>query len=87
MSQDHTATVELPQELPGIYPAFPIKPGNELYAPANGLTKREYIATALLSGLLAQRTVRAKRFAALVGEAIEHTDELLYQLANAPTRD
>lgn len=87
MSAKHTDRGDLEHELPGIHPAFPIEPASAMFTEYNGLTKREYIATALLTGLLTQRRVKAKTFSALVGEAIEHTDELLQQLGDAPTRD
>lgn len=69
-------------EFTGIHPAFPLGPNGRLIAgELNGLTKREYVASQLLGGLLAgRRAPSAKTFHKLAGEAIEHADQLLKQL-------
>lgn len=71
----------LPGEFAGISPAFPVPTNSQIYSEWNGLTKREYVATQLLSGLLASRKKTARKtFEALAREAIEHADELMRQL-------
>lgn len=72
------------QERPGIHPAFPVAHKTMLHSEWNGLSKREYVATELLSGLLAGRKVAPKRFKSLAAMAIHHADELLQQLMDAP---
>lgn len=66
----------------GIHPAFPLGAQGRLIAgELNGLTKREYVASQLLGGLLAnRRRASAKTFQKLAAEAIDHADELLRQL-------
>jgi hypothetical protein len=72
------------QERPGIHPAFPVSHKTFLHSEWNGLSKREYVATALLAGLLARRAIAPKRFKSLAHYAISHADELLQQLLDAP---
>ena len=69
-------------EFTGIHPAFPLGQNGKLIAgELNGLTKREYVASQLLGGLLAgRRAPSAKTFNKLAREAIAHADELLRQL-------
>lgn len=74
----------LKPEFTAVHPAFPVSQ-SLIHTELNGLTKREYIAAALLSGLLASKKTRTsdKTFAKLAREAIEHADELLRQLMKA----
>lgn len=72
-------------EASGIQPAFPVEPKSRyIDSEWNGLTKREYIATQLLSGLLAGRKVAGRRFKNLASIAIHHADELLAQVSESP---
>lgn len=76
---------KLHRERPGIHPAYPVDQKSRfLDSEWNGLSKREYVATQLLSGLLASRKVAPKRFKSLAAMAIHHADELLQQLQDAP---
>lgn len=72
------------REFSGIHPAFPVADTRSQFIPSewNGLTKREYIAAQLLSGLLAARRTRTstKAFNRLAADAIKHADELMLQL-------
>lgn len=67
-------------EFAGIAPAFPVRPESQIHSEFNGLTKREYVAAQLLSGLLASKKTGAKTFDKLAAEAIRHADELMRQL-------
>lgn len=71
-------------ESPGIHPAFPVDHKSFLHSEWNGLSKREYVAAQLLSGLLAGRKVAGRRFKNLAAIAIHHADELLSQIAESP---
>lgn len=74
-----------PMDFTGVHPAFPLGPNGRLIAgELNGLTKREYVASQLLGGLLAgRRAPSAKTFNRLAREAIAHADELLRQLQDS----
>lgn len=78
-----TDTTILGQESPGIHPAFPVAHKSFLHSEWNGLSKREYIAAQLLSGLLAGRKVAGRQFKNLAAVAIAHADELLEQIGDA----
>lgn len=76
---------KLKPEFTGVHPAFPLRAGSTITSDLSGLSKREYIAAALLSGLLAAKRGRtsSKTFNRLAREAIEHADELIRQLMKA----
>ena len=64
-----------------VQPAFPLPDRARLIeSDRNGLTKREYVATMLLSGLLSCHGAKPKAFKKLAGEAIKHADELIKQI-------
>lgn len=54
---------------------------NQAFSQFNGLTKREYIATQLLSGLFAGYINGFPNPEIAVNSSLEFTDELLKQLA------
>lgn len=70
-------------EHPSVRPAFPIGHEGYLHSEWNGLTKREYVAAHLLSGLLTHPS-RAKDFKRLSGKAVNLADALLLALQETP---
>lgn len=70
------------KETPGIHPAFPVDTKSRFIdSEWNGLSKREYIATQILNGLLSRGAARTPK---LVPDAIAMADEMLKQIGESP---
>lgn len=71
-------------ESTGELPAFPIGAGRLIAHDLNGLTRREYVAVQLLTGMLSGRSSApsVKVFDTLAAVAIKQADALINQLEN-----
>lgn len=76
-------TMSIQPENPSVQPAFPVSHESQLHSEWNGLTKREFVATHLLSGLLARGAVTPAQFTSLAALAVSEADEMLKLLQEA----
>jgi hypothetical protein len=82
-TSDTMSSIDVLPENPSVRPAFPVAQESAIHSEWNGLSKREYVATHLLSGLLARGAVTPGQFTSLAELAVSEADELLKILQEA----